>query len=199
MLSVCCHFPCRRSEFILKKLDVIGEITFSKRFGFLDAESDDGAFATFLAATKSASWVGQIPVIYWLNDYLTPIIGNRLALAHRHNSVRQFAAKEVDARLERGSDRQDILSKLEAVHKEKPAEFNRESLTSMATSNIFAGSDTTAISMRAIFYYLLKNPRCKARLVEELDNCKRSGRLSDPVKLQEVEQMPYLQAVLHEA
>lgn len=161
--------------------------------------SDGGAFATFLAATKSASWVGQIPAVYWLNEYLTPIIGNRLAIAHRHNSVRHFAAKEVNARLERGSDHQDILSKLEAVHNEKPMEFNRESLTSMAPSNIFAGSDTTAISMRAIFYYLMKNPRCKARLMEELEDRKRPKRISDPVKLEEAEQMPYLQAVLHEA
>lgn len=184
---------------MLRTLDVIGEITFSKRFGFLDAESDGGAFATFLAATKSASWVGQIPAVYWLNDYLTPILGNRLAIAHRHNSVRQFAAKEVEARLERGSDHQDILSKLEAVHRERPVEFNRESLTSMATSNIFAGSDTTAISIRAIFYYLMKNPQCKERLFKELDNCKKLGKLSDPVKLEEADQMPYLQAVLHEA
>lgn len=181
------------------KLDVIGEITFSKRFGFMDAGDDGGAFTTFLDATKSASWVGQIPALYWLNDYLSPIIGNRLAIANRHGSVRQFAVKEISARQNRGSDHQDILSKLEAIHNEKPEAFDRDSLTSMATSNIFAGSDTTAISTRAILYFLMKNPRCKQLLLNELDEFRSQGKLSDPVKLEEADKMPYLQAVMYEA
>jgi len=69
----------------------------------------------------------------------------------------------------------------------------------MATSNIFAGSDTTAISTRAIIYYLLKNPIAKQKLVDEVDDRKRQGRLSDPVKLAEADSMPYLQAVMYEA
>lgn len=69
----------------------------------------------------------------------------------------------------------------------------------MATSNIFAGSDTTAISTPAIIYYLLKNPQYKQRLVEEIDNMRKQGKLSDPVTLQEAESMPYLQAVMYEA
>jgi cytochrome P450 len=31
----------------------------------------------------------------------------------------------------------------------------------MAASNIMAGSDTTAISMRAVIYHLLRNPEYK--------------------------------------
>jgi cytochrome P450 len=69
----------------------------------------------------------------------------------------------------------------------------------MATSNIFAGSDTTAISTRAIIYYLLKNPATLDRLREEIDEKKRQGALSDLVKLKEADGMPYLQAVMYEA
>ncbi len=184
---------------ILIPADVIGEVTFSKRFGFMDSGGDDGSFGQIEGALKSASWVGQIPSFYWLHDAWSPYIGNHLALSARHGSLRQFAIKEIAARQDRGGNQKDILSKLRATQKEKPLEMNENAVASMATSNIFAGSDTTAISTRAIIYYLLKNPQCKNKLIEEIDECRAQGKLSDPVKLSEAEKMPYLQAVMYEA
>ena len=69
---------------------------------------------------------------------------------------------------------------------------------SMATSNIFAGSDTTAISTRSTIYHLLKNPECKRKLVEEIDNLYKEGRLGIPVTMEQSKQMPYLQACMYE-
>lgn len=128
-----------------------------------------------------------------------PYIGNHLAIAARHGSLRQFAVNEVSARKDRGSQNKDILSKLFATHKEKGEEFNMNAVNSMATSNIFAGSDTTAISTRAIIYYLLKNPEAKKKLIAEIEELKKLGGISDPVKLAEADSMPYLQAVIYEA
>ncbi|KAF2088868.1 cytochrome P450 [Saccharata proteae CBS 121410] len=179
--------------------DIIGEITFSKRFGFMDVGADDGSFAGIEGALRSAAWIGQVPWLYWLHDYLSPLIGNRLGITARNGSLRQFALREVEARKDRGSDRKDILSKLFAVHKEKPADFDYDGVVSMASSNIFAGSDTTAISTRAIIYYLLKNPECKRKLMDEIDGLKKEGKISDPVTLDEANQMPYLQATMYEA
>lgn len=179
--------------------DIIGEITFSKRFGFMDVGADDGAFAQIEGALRSAAWIGQVPWLYWLHDFTMPLIGNRLGITARHGSLRNFAMREIEARKDRGTDRKDILSKLFAVHKEKPTEFDDNAVVSMASSNIFAGSDTTAISTRAIIYYLLKNPQYKQRLVQEIDDMRRRGRISDPVSLEEANNMPYLQAVMYEA
>lgn len=179
--------------------DVIGEVSFSKRFGFMDAAGDDGSFGQIEGALKSAAWIGQVPWLYWLHDRLMPYIGNRLGITARHGSLRQFALREVTARKERGSDRKDILSKLLATHKEKPNELDDNAVTSMATSNIFAGSDTTAISTRAIIYYVLKNPDVKRMLLDEIDERRKAGKLSDPVALSEADSMPYLQAVMYEA
>ena len=192
---------CRFFKYIdsLTVPDVIGEITFSKRFGFLEVGEDDGSFKRIEGALRSASWIGQMPWLYWLHDWLSPYIGNHLAIAARHGSLRSFAVKEVNARKDRGSDHQDLLGKLYAVHREKPKEFDETAVMSMATSNIFAGSDTTAISMRAVIYYLLRNPQCKRKLVEEIDSNRKAGELSDPVKLAEAEKMEYLQAVILEA
>jgi cytochrome P450 len=141
---------------------------------------------------------GQIPWLFWLHDSLQPVIGNHLKVNARHGGVRNFAAREVAARKDRGSDHTDILSKLFAVQKDKP-EFEDSSVLSMATSNVAAGSDTTAISLRAMVWFLLKNPECKQKLVEEIDSRRKEGKLSDPVQLEEADQMPYLQAVMWEA
>ena len=179
--------------------DVIGEITFSKRFGFLDVGEDDGSFAQIENALKSAAWIGQLPGLYWLHDFLMPYIGNHLGITARHGSLRTFALNQIASRKDRGSDHQDILSQLLATQKEKGGQMDDNAVTSMATSNIFAGSDTTAISTRSIIYYLLKNPECKAKLLQEMDTMRSQGQLSDPITLDEAEKMPYLQAVMYEA
>lgn len=165
----------------------------------MDAQVDDGSFNAIESALQSANWIGQMPWIFWLNDYLTPIFGNHLGINNRHGSIRTLATKEIAARKDRGTDRKDVLSKLFAAQKEKPTELNDAAVASMATSNIFAGSDTTAISTRAIIYYLLKNTQYKQRLIQEIDDQRMQGKLSDPVKLAEADQMPYLQAVMYEA
>lgn len=159
---------------------------------------DDGSFSQISMALRSASWLGQMPFLYWLNDYLTPVVGNHLAINARHGGLRNFAIREVEARKDRGSDRQDILSKLFATQKEKSSEFPESAIMSMASSNIFAGSDTTAVSMRAVIYYLLKNPQYKSKLIREIDDRVQAGKLSNPPKLSEANDMPYLQAVLYE-
>ena len=50
------HYGCTNTANYLKLIDVIGEVTFSKRFGFMDAGKDDGSFASIEAALRSAAW-----------------------------------------------------------------------------------------------------------------------------------------------
>lgn len=180
--------------------DVIGAITFSKRFGFLEAGSDNGQFKILERALRSGAWVGQMPWVYWLNEALTPYIGNCLDVMVRHGSVRQFAKAQVDARLTKdNTSYTDLLARFFDVSKAKPSDFDDTAVLSMATSNIFGGSDTTAIALRAIIWYVLKNPHCKQKLVEEINERRRNGQLSFPVALEEAEDMPYLQACMYEA
>ncbi len=50
----------------------------------------------------------------------------------------------------------------------------------MAVSMVFAGSETTAISLAAIFYFLLDSPPCYEELVREIDNVVNNGTLENP-------------------
>ena len=121
--------------------DVIGEVTFSRRFGFMDAQKDDGTLLRIRNALQSGSWIGQVPWLYWMHDRMMPIIGNLLAINVRHGRLRNFAVQEIQNRKDRGSDHQDILSKLFDVQREKPKEFSEADVTSIAASNVMAGYD----------------------------------------------------------
>jgi len=76
-------------------------------------------------------------------------------------------------------------------------------VTTMAVSMAFAGSETTAISLSSVFYYLLKNPHCMEELLSELDTRAREGYFKDNetglVTWQESQNLPYLDAVIKEA
>ena len=74
---------------------------------------------------------------------------------------------------------------------------------SLAQSNINAGSDTTAISLRAIFYYLLKNPRAYDALMTEINEAERNNAFVDVetglVTWTEAQNLCYLDATIMEA
>lgn len=68
----------------------------------------------------------------------------------------------------------------------------------MGTAQVAAGSDTTAASMNAIIYYVLKNQSVKSKLVAEIDEAWMKGELSNPVRQDEAAKLHYLQAVINE-
>lgn len=97
----------------------------------------------------------------------------------------------------------DLLSKFLAAQESRPDFMSRTLVQTMAVSMAFAGSETTAITLGAIFYYLLRNPAALQRLQEELDEAGREGVFHDNetglVTWQESQRLPYLDAVVKEA
>lgn len=150
-------------------------------------------------AARSSCWVGQVPWVYRIHEIFSPVIGNHLALNARSGYIRDFTMQQAQSRLARGSDHRDMLSKLMETSAKKPTEVDHMVVISMAASNVFAGSDTTAIALRSIFYHLLKNPRCMERLLEEIDDVVGTMDVASPVTFNQANNMPYLQAVMNEA
>jgi cytochrome P450 len=62
-----------------------------------------------------------------------------------------------------------------------------------------AGADSTSITMRSVFYFLMKNPEKLERLRAEVDIAFESGALSSPVQYSQASLLPYLNAVVKEA
>ena len=183
----------------LTELDIIGEITFSRPFGFMDAQQDDGIFGRIQTSVASGMWLAHVPWFWWLHNFLMPIIGNHLAINNREGTIRDYTVREVQGRFDRGSNRPDILGKLFEIHQERPKEMDMTNICSVANENIGAGSDTTAISLRAMFYFLLTHTDKKAKLLEEIDEVARSKSVSTIFTFDEARDMPYLQAVMYES
>ena len=172
--------------------------SFSKRFGFMDLGSDKGFFVQLENMLHSGAWIGQVPALYWIHDFLAPVIGNHLGVTARNGRIRDFASREIKERELLGSDHQDILANLLEVQKQHPDAMSNADVLSMATTNITAGSDTTAISANSVIYHLLKNPECKRKLVKEIDLEMKEVRTTKPITLEQTTRMPYLQACLYE-
>ena len=55
-----------------------------------------------------------------------------------------------------------------------------------------AGSDTTAISLRAVFYYVIQNRNVHRKLQEEVDAADQAGKLSKYITYAESLELEYL-------
>jgi cytochrome P450 len=126
-------------------------------------------------------------------------------------AVARFARARLDERLMHSEStakdtgdptysQRDFLARFLEAKKEYPDIVTDNQVFSYTVSNMNAGSDTTAISLRAILYYTLKSPRVMAKLYEELTTAYQECRISLPVSWkQSQEELPYLDAVIKEA
>lgn len=97
----------------------------------------------------------------------------------------------------------DLLSKFLAARDARPEFMSDTLVQTMAVSMAFAGSETTAISLSAVFYFLLRHPPSLARLLAELDGAAGAGAFADVdtglVTWHESQRLPYLDACIKEA
>ena len=191
--------------------DVIGMITFSKRLGFLDKGED---IRGILVALEDLLWYATLTGTYsWLHKYLAPI---RNFLAGPKGTGRAYVMKftqecimehqqehakgiPVDGAEEGKGTSMDFLTKFFKKNADDPKSFSMYHLTVGCVSNMTAGSDTTAISLSAILYYMLKNPQTFETLRQEIDERQREGKIGHYITFKESQDMPYLQAVMKEA
>lgn len=182
--------------------DVLGEIAFSRRFGFLEAGYDlEKAIKTIDDMQWYDGIVGQIPewdfafrrnplwkcVPSWL------LTGNFL--------ITRMALEEMDKRKKLGKqlDRRDLMASLFEAHEKAPQNFTEGDVFAVAHGAIFAGSDSTASTMQSFSWHVLRDPEVYAKLKQELDEATAGGKLSAMPQWNEVQALPYFQACLKEA
>ena len=182
----------------MSSADIIGAVSFSRAFGYVEAGDDKGIFQRIQDTMASVAWLMHAGWLFRLHQCLRPIIGNWLKANDRNGYFHEFAVREVQGRKQRGGDSNDIIGQLLEMGRAKP-QLNDTNISFMMTSNVFAGSDTTSIALRIIFLQLLRHPASMARLLLELQEKRSSGQLSDPVRFDESEAWPYLQAVMYES
>lgn len=200
--------------------DVIGEMTYSKRHGFVEENKDiDGIIDYISNLFNYVAPIGQIPVLdLFLLKNPIYLMAAKYGLIDATMPVARFAQQRMAERFPKTDSKSvlptnvdeikpasqpDLLSKFIQAKADRP-EFMTDSLVmTMAVSMAFAGSETTAISLSSVFYYLLKNPRCMKALMKELDDKAREGYFKDSehglVTWTESQGLPYLDACVKES
>ncbi|KAF8206298.1 cytochrome P450 oxidoreductase [Mycena galopus ATCC 62051] len=191
--------------------DVVGEVTFATKFGFLEKGMDvDGMIAAIQGILTYASLCGQVPV--WHQVLLgNPVITALMPAMETWNQVLVFTLKAINGRASIKRDGElidgdndggvDQLSRWATVKRSDPLKMDTRNIVVHTSTNVFAGSDTTSIAMRAAIYLLCRNPDKMAKVVAEIDDADARGLLSRPLisYKESIAHLPYCTAALKEA
>ncbi|KIW22183.1 uncharacterized protein PV07_12094 [Cladophialophora immunda] len=187
--------------------DVIGELYFGRMFGFMEKASDYGKYIASLDTLMPVICLSGIapaytrPLILASSVFSSNVRKALKAIDHIAAAARQCVAKRLEG-ISSGNPslRRDILHQLLEIsqNKAKEVDFGVHEVEYEAYVALFAGSDTTAIAMRAIFYFLFKSPQAYQKLQAELDDAVANGKISSPVKYAEAIELPFLCACIKE-
>ncbi|KAK5629290.1 hypothetical protein RRF57_005005 [Xylaria bambusicola] len=188
--------------------DVIGQITYGERIGFLDHGVDIGGM---MRAIESSLAYGTLMGIYArFHRFAFAVMS---FLAGKKGAGREFIERLSKSRIAEEQDKrkaaglegkqagigaEPFVSKFLAKYERDPETFSMAHVMAGCTANMAAGSDTTGVTLSAILYFLLKHPECLRKLREEIEEYRAKGLLSDSFAFKETQQMPYLQAVFKE-
>lgn len=183
--------------------DVVGETTFSKPFGFLQAGKDINT--TLHTAEKTLDYfvlVSQLPALdYWLAKNPVRRVGPP-AFAIATASV-QWMLDRYAGRDSQWHDpaQPDFLDKFIEAKKLDPDAVDDNQVVSWLMINSLAGADTVAIVIKSVLYYALRHPRVWRRLQAEqrTDAVGAGGADAGPVAYKTARARPYLEAVVREA
>ncbi|TDZ62042.1 Cytochrome P450 monooxygenase [Colletotrichum trifolii] len=191
--------------------DVLGEVAFSRSFGFLAEGRDvEDAIATIDRSQAYNGIVGQMPWVDYLlrrNPLwkLVPRLDTRNApitrIALSEMERRRPFDKEREGQLRNDDGRQDLLASLIKGHLKDPEKFSEGDVFAVAHGAIFAGSDSTASTMQSLFWHVLSSPQVHERLVDEMRAAVRAGAVppTGNISWAEAQGLPYFQACLKEA
>ncbi|GAD98246.1 hypothetical protein PTT_08923 [Paecilomyces variotii No. 5] len=186
--------------------DVIGELAIGKEFGFLKAGSDINDWVLTIDETNELLyWVALVPYMRkWIFNSVTAMLPSVQKKSRAVLNFKSFALGAIRERFDReksADNRKDMMTWWLDQHNKKPEEWTKAHITVEATAALFAGSDTTAIAIRAIFYFLLKNPAKYTKLQQEIEAAITAGRIQPTgvISFETSNTLPYLLAVTKEA
>ncbi|KAJ5417582.1 uncharacterized protein N7487_001132 [Penicillium crustosum] len=185
--------------------DVMGTLTFSKRYSFLEEGRDvNGILMAVEKFMNLSSVMGQVP---WLDRllYKNPVSAffQNTAGSKILTMVNQYIKEKQEQKptIRNESCKLDMLSHFLHIQETNP---NIPSNASKAWTfaNVKAGSDSTASVMQTMLYQLLRHPDSMNRLLKELYQTTVENSTSDDMPLpawKSIRNLDYLDACFMEA
>ncbi|KAK4126023.1 cytochrome P450 [Parathielavia appendiculata] len=180
--------------------DAVANVSFGRHYGFIEQGSDvESMIAESTAGLFYFARVSQVP---WVDEWLDKNPVMRIGPRPLVNGF-LYSVKIV-------TEYQQHLAAAGRTVEQKPAEHFLDKYHRLKESidfvddnqvirwlmlNILAGGDSTAGAMRAVFYYLGRNPCVQARLVAELDG----ANVTVPAQHRDIRHLRYLDAVIWES
>lgn len=180
--------------------DLITEYAFGISYNWLDAPKFNRFFFDFItsfhemgAMANMFSW--YMPLVNSLPDSFVKKINPGYA---DFLTFKEDLQKQIDGVLQRHREGKDNHTVFDEILDSNLPEFEKrpERLLEDAQNIAIAGTETTAWSLSVIEYHLLNNPSILRKLKSELEVAMPD--LSAPVYIKEVEQLPYLTALISE-
>ncbi|KAI0405811.1 cytochrome P450 [Xylaria palmicola] len=176
-------------------LDVIGDISFGRAFGYLGHDADlyryhqiNDESLPLMSVLSTMPWLARV-LYKWPLSMILPGEGDRVGFGRLMGLVKSI----VDGRLAPGAQPQRDM--MQAFIN---SGMTRSELTQQAFVQIIAGSVSTTTAICMTLLCLLANPGAYTALRQEIDAAIAAGRLSSPVADAEAKRLPYLQAVIRE-
>lgn len=203
-----------RNWTVLFTATAIASIGLSEDLGFLNtgsdkviSESKDGttkeaSFRECHAATSRASYE-----LVWAYDWFQALKRASKLLSSTYQRLWSLDSdwggivyNRATTRLKRyiaGEKLDDFFSAMMEDKNGSPHNLEWGEIVAEISIMMNAGHDTTAISLRNVLFFLLKNPRCMEKLREELDEVLNEDDVVAPYS--KVKHLPYLRACIDES
>ncbi|RSL89151.1 hypothetical protein CEP52_014981 [Fusarium oligoseptatum] len=187
--------PCDLGAYIAYcAWDMVGAATFSENYGYMEKGCDfDG---TIEIADRSLDYfvaVGQMPFLdRWLdkNPFVRigpPNLGSATKIALDH-----IAARATGNDL--NPETPDFLDRFFEAKQQHPDTVHDGTILNYVFINLIAGADTTAITIRAVIYFVLKHREVHRKLVEEI----LGADFGEVAQYSTARSLPYLEACIRE-
>ncbi|EEY23928.1 benzoate 4-monooxygenase cytochrome P450 [Verticillium alfalfae VaMs.102] len=191
-------------------LDIVGDMTFGKPFGFLDKGEDiydwikwNEGFFPIASTAATLPFLASLVQKWPFSEALPKPTDKDVC---QTNSPRRRAAQDtLDERFEPGAQpRNDMIAQF-LKHGATKAEATSEALVQVQANRArafldsVAGTDSVAVALRMAVLYVLSTPRVYYRLLSEIEGAAAKGEVSSPIRDAEAKKLPYLQAVIREA
>ena len=172
--------------------DIIGDLCFGESFHNLDNKGEHPWISGVLKAVKMGMLHAQTRVIPPLNFIVKRAMP--IYLKGARSRIFGFTQERVEKRLMQEMQRPDFMTYvLKAEGTEKGLSRPEMDTNFLMLTN--AGSETTATTLSACTYYLLRNPHVLRRLKEEIRGSFESEK---DITVAAANKLPYLTAVLTE-
>lgn len=189
--------PMALDEFIsFTTFDVVGEVLFSKEFGFLDKGEDiSNAIRNNIELEKLGTPLSQFK---WTQVLLGNPLVTMLGLTPS-SLLLQNALANLKERQKNPDARFDVVAHWLRYLEQHPDRTTFRNVEAQTTTNIGAGSDTVSCGIQSTFYHMIRHPETWAKAQNEIATARRNGLCEGRVvSFSDAQELPYLQACIKE-